>query len=58
VIILFTGVLSSSSYLNGFATAVRFILYFLMSVPELFLRLIENDPSFIEDLRFISNIIF
>jgi hypothetical protein len=55
VIALFTGVLSSSSYLSGLAEALRIILYLLMSVLALFLRLMVNDPSLIGDLRLISN---
>jgi hypothetical protein len=55
VIALFTGVLSSSSYLSGRAEALRIILYLLISVLALFLRLMVKDPSLIGDLRLISN---
>ncbi len=58
VISLLTGILSYSSYLNGLDTALKVILYFLMSVPRTFLRFTVKEPSLIGDFKFISKTSF
>jgi hypothetical protein len=58
MMVLFTGVFSYNSYRKGRAIALRVILYFLISVPDVFLRLTVNEPSLMGDFRFISKMSF